>query len=77
MSTQVPPQADLACSQCGRVFAHSDLVQVAGNWVCGDCCYHDVCAIHDAASRACERLTDIGLCVIAILPWYFALLGCR
>ena len=37
MSTQVPPQADLACSQCGRVFAHSDLVQVAGNWVCGDC----------------------------------------
>lgn len=37
MSTQVPPQADLACSQCGRMFAHSDLVQVAGNWVCGDC----------------------------------------
>ena len=37
MSTQVPPQADLACSQCERMFAHSDLVQVAGNWVCGDC----------------------------------------
>lgn len=27
----------LACSQCGRVFAHSDLVQIAGNWVCADC----------------------------------------
>jgi uncharacterized RDD family membrane protein YckC len=30
-------QADLACSQCGRMFARSDLVQVAGNWVCGEC----------------------------------------
>lgn len=37
MSQQTPAQADLACSQCGRMFAHSDLVQVAGNWVCGDC----------------------------------------
>src|SRR5215467_6858745 len=27
----------LACSQCGRVFAHSDLVQIAGTWVCADC----------------------------------------
>lgn len=34
MSQQVP---ELACSQCGRMFAHSDLVQVAGNWVCGAC----------------------------------------
>ena len=30
-------QADFACSQCGRMFARSDLVQVAGNWVCGAC----------------------------------------
>ena len=37
MTQQVPTQADMACSQCGRMFAHSDLVQVAGNWVCGDC----------------------------------------
>jgi len=27
----------LPCSQCGRPFAHSNLVQIAGNWVCGDC----------------------------------------
>ena len=39
------------------------------NWVCGDCCYHDFCAIHDAATHACEELSDLGLCVIAILPW--------
>jgi uncharacterized RDD family membrane protein YckC len=37
MSPQIPPQADLTCSQCGRTFAPSDLVQVAGKWVCGDC----------------------------------------
>ena len=37
MSEQAPAQTVLACSQCGRTFAHSDLVQIAGNWVCGDC----------------------------------------
>lgn len=37
MSQEVPAQRDLVCSQCGRMFAHSDLVQVAGNWVCGAC----------------------------------------
>lgn len=37
MSQQVPAQADLACSQCGRMFAQSDLVQIAGSWVCGNC----------------------------------------
>lgn len=37
MSQQFPAQADLACSQCGRMFAHSDLVQIAGSWVCGNC----------------------------------------
>ena len=37
MSQQVPAPADMACSQCGRMFAQSDLLQVAGNWVCGDC----------------------------------------
>ena len=30
-------QTFLACSQCGRTFADSDLVQIAGTWVCGDC----------------------------------------
>jgi len=37
MSQQDPAQTVLACSQCGRTFAHSDVVQIAGNWVCGDC----------------------------------------
>jgi uncharacterized RDD family membrane protein YckC len=37
MSEQAPVQTVLACSQCGRTFAHSDVVQIAGNWVCGDC----------------------------------------
>lgn len=37
MSQQAPPLTVLACSQCGRTFGHSDLVQIAGNWVCGDC----------------------------------------
>ena len=30
-------QTVLACSQCGRALAKSDLVQIAGNWVCADC----------------------------------------
>jgi len=27
----------LCCSQCGRTLSHSDLVQIAGNWVCAEC----------------------------------------
>ena len=46
------------------------------DWVCGDCCYHNFCAIHDAATRACEEVSDAGFCVIAVLPWYFVMLGC-
>jgi uncharacterized RDD family membrane protein YckC len=30
-------QTVLACSQCGRALAQSDLVHIAGNWVCADC----------------------------------------
>jgi uncharacterized RDD family membrane protein YckC len=37
MSQESPVQAGLACSQCGRALAHSELVQIAGNWVCADC----------------------------------------
>lgn len=37
MSEQPPVRTGLACSQCGRTFAPSDLVQIAGNWVCADC----------------------------------------
>jgi uncharacterized RDD family membrane protein YckC len=37
MPQETPSQEILACSQCGRTFAQSNLVQIAGNWVCGDC----------------------------------------
>jgi uncharacterized RDD family membrane protein YckC len=37
MTQQAPTEPVLACSQCGRTHAQSDLVQIAGNWVCGDC----------------------------------------
>jgi uncharacterized RDD family membrane protein YckC len=37
MSQQAQSEAALACSQCGRTFAYSDLVQIASSWVCGDC----------------------------------------
>jgi uncharacterized RDD family membrane protein YckC len=37
MSQEAPVQTVLACSQCGRAIAQSDLVHIAGNWVCADC----------------------------------------
>ncbi len=37
MSQEAPVQTVLACSQCGRALAQSDLVHIAGNWVCADC----------------------------------------
>lgn len=37
MSPETQVQTVLACSQCGRTFAQSDLVPIAGNWVCADC----------------------------------------
>ena len=37
MSPEAPIQSVLVCSQCGRTFAHSDLVQIAGAWVCAEC----------------------------------------
>src|SRR5271155_5430494 len=37
MSPEVPVQTVLACSQCSRTFAQSDLVHIAGSWVCADC----------------------------------------
>ena len=35
--SQEAPVETIACSQCGQALAHSDLVQIAGNWVCADC----------------------------------------
>jgi uncharacterized RDD family membrane protein YckC len=37
MSEQTPVQTVLACSQCRRPFPQSDVVQIAGNWVCAGC----------------------------------------
>jgi uncharacterized RDD family membrane protein YckC len=37
MSEQAPVQTVLACSQCRRPFPHTDVVQIAGNWVCAGC----------------------------------------
>jgi uncharacterized RDD family membrane protein YckC len=37
MSQEAPVQTGLACSQCGRAVAQSDLVRIAGSWVCADC----------------------------------------
>jgi uncharacterized RDD family membrane protein YckC len=37
MTQLAPAQAAVACSQCRRTFGQGDLVQIAGNWVCGDC----------------------------------------
>lgn len=37
MSQEAPVLTVLACSQCGRALAQSDLVHIAGNWVCADC----------------------------------------
>ena len=37
MNQEAPVQTLLACSQCGQPHAQSDLVQLAGNWVCADC----------------------------------------
>jgi uncharacterized RDD family membrane protein YckC len=37
MNQEAPVQAVLACSQCGRALAQSELVHIAGNWVCADC----------------------------------------
>ncbi len=45
------------------------------NWVCGDCCYHGFCAVHDELLRACEDSTNPIAC-LNVLPWYFILGGC-
>jgi hypothetical protein len=37
MTQQAPTQTVLACAQCGKTFGQSDLVPIAGNWVCGNC----------------------------------------
>jgi hypothetical protein len=44
-------------------------------WVCGDCCYHGFCAVHDDVQHACEGSANPIAC-LNVLPWYFVLGGC-
>lgn len=37
MTSDTPVPTLLACSQCGRMLDQSDLVQIAGHWICADC----------------------------------------
>jgi uncharacterized RDD family membrane protein YckC len=37
MIQQAPTQQVLTCAQCGKSFGQSDLVPIAGHWVCGNC----------------------------------------
>lgn len=37
MSQEIGGGITLPCSQCGRTFAQSEVVPIAGNWVCADC----------------------------------------
>jgi hypothetical protein len=54
------------------------------DWVCGDCCYHDFCAAHDAAIRACEAPSEVVLsdkaallnCAIVTSPTLAGALSC-
>lgn len=47
-------------------------------WICGDCCFHNFCAVHDTALRSCDgdNPTDVVFCVMAIVPWYLIVTGC-
>jgi hypothetical protein len=46
------------------------------SWICGDCCYHDFCAEHDALLRSCDGAADVALCVASVLILPTWLLGC-
>ncbi|MGH2562652.1 MAG: hypothetical protein ACRDJH_26640 [Thermomicrobiales bacterium] len=45
-------------------------------WVCGDCCFHQFCADHDAQMRACESTGDPYSCFAAYVPANYAWEGC-
>jgi uncharacterized RDD family membrane protein YckC len=37
MTQEAPTQTVVYCSQCGRALPPSELVQIAGHWVCAEC----------------------------------------
>jgi hypothetical protein len=45
-------------------------------WVCGDCCYHDFCADHDALLRQCDGVEDVAACLASVIVIPTWLLGC-
>jgi hypothetical protein len=46
------------------------------SWICGDCCFHDFCADHDALLRRCEGSADVVACVASVTVLSTVLLGC-
>jgi hypothetical protein len=44
--------------------------------ICGDCCYHDFCAVHDSALRGCDGATDAVSCFFAAVPVNLLITGC-
>jgi hypothetical protein len=46
------------------------------SWVCGDCCYHDFCADHDALLRQCIGSPDLVACVASVEILAGLIFGC-
>lgn len=46
------------------------------SWVCGDCCYNELCNVHDAVMRSCDGATDVVACVLAYIPPWALVFGC-
>jgi uncharacterized RDD family membrane protein YckC len=63
MTQEGSAQAVFACSQCGRTFAQSDLVQIAGKWVCGDCkpAFLSRVMVEGAAAAASLQYAGVGV----------------
>lgn len=67
------PNRDKQCfGMCGP---HCD----CWSWVCGDCCYHDFCADHDALFGQCEAADDptaLAACAASVGIIGFLVFGC-
>jgi hypothetical protein len=49
------------------------------SWVCGDCCYHDFCAVHDDLLRACLDSPNPATCfwsLPGVVALFLAYGGC-
>src|SRR5690242_4741239 len=57
MSQEAQVQTTLWCSQCGRALGQSDLVQIAGNWVCADCKPAFLSRVMASGAAGASRLT--------------------